>query len=243
MIAFAHIHRTKNVGDRMCTPALYFQFPEAQVFNINDRIPPCDAVIFGGGAIEFAMRGEEGAQRKVEARRRIAWGIGSSQHGTERHPAPPSGLDLIGLREYGRKGGEYVPCVSCMSEHFDKSYDIAHDAVLFVNYDKKLTEPNIQGIPKSYNDGSLAETIAFLASGAVVVTNSYHGAYWATLLGRKVVCLPYSSKFFGYKYPPTMATEETWRDRMREATAYPEALQDCRAHNLSFYNKVQDLLQ
>lgn len=33
------------------------------------------------------------------------------------------------------------------------------------------------------------ETVAFLGSSEVVLTTSYHGLYWATLLGRKVVVL------------------------------------------------------
>ena len=143
MIAFAHISRTRNIGDRVCTPALYFPFLDAQVFHLRAEIPPCEAIIFGGGAIEFAMRGENGIQHTVQAKHRIAWGIGASQLATKRHPPVVQGLDLTGIREYGRTGGEYVPCVSCMSNLFDADYNIEHEAVLFVNYDKKLKEPHI----------------------------------------------------------------------------------------------------
>ena len=43
------------------------------------------------------------------------------------------------------------------------------------------------------------KTIEFIGSGDVVVTNSYHGAYWATLLGKVVVAFPWASKFYGLK--------------------------------------------
>ena len=46
------------------------------------------------------------------------------------------------------------------------------------------------------------DVVAFLGSGAVIVTNSYHGAYWATLLGRPTVLWnPWCSEILLLKYP------------------------------------------
>lgn len=36
---------------------------------------------------------------------------------------------------------------------------------------------------------NLETAVSFLGSSEVVLTTSYHGLYWATLLGRKVIVL------------------------------------------------------
>ena len=47
--------------------------------------------------------------------------------------------------------------------------------------------------------------LEFLGSSEVVVTSAYHGLYWATLLGRKVVVANmFSSKFAAFPYPPAL---------------------------------------
>jgi hypothetical protein len=39
----------------------------------------------------------------------------------------------------------------------------------------------------------------------VIVTSTYHGMFWGTLLQRKVVVVnAFSSKFFTFRYPPAM---------------------------------------
>lgn len=250
MQAFCHIRSTTNVGDLNCSPAPFFNFENPKLFNLGNlikdenHIPPCDAVVFGGGAIEPFLRIDK-IHTRVAARLRVAWGIGTSIHGKSSHGDLVRDLDLIGVREYGREGDgvEYVPCASCMSPLFDKHYDVRHDVVMFVNADERIKRPKIFGIPTLDNTASFEETIAWLGSGEVVVTNSFHGAYWASLLGRKVVCLAYSSKFFGFRYPPILMRDESeWRASLKMAASYDgEALEDARKQNLRFYEKFLEL--
>lgn len=219
----------------------YFEFPDKKEFDVTDEIPDCRAAIFGGGAIEWRLRGE-GIHRKVNAHKRIAWGIGTSTHGKTTHDNVVRDLDLIGVREYGRSGGEYVPCVSCMLPQLDTKHDILYDVALFVNADNKIARPKINGIPTLDNTANLEDTIAWLGRSNIVLTNSYHGAYWATLLGKKVMCFPYSSKFYGFKYAPVMTSAESWRKDLKTAQSYPEALDDCREINKKFYSKVMNMV-
>jgi len=242
MILFAHLRHTKNVGDLACTPYHYFSLPGKKLADINSDLPESDAVIFGGGAIEYTMAGEKGVQHRVKAKRKIAWGVGSSAHGKKTHPAPPKGLDLTGIREYGREGGTYVPCVTCMLPFFDNVPAPETDVVTFFNADSKIAKPEIGDFPTLENVSSLQETLSFLARGETVITNSYHGAYWATLMGRKVVCFPYSSKFYGYKCPPIMSDKDSWQEALPQARAYSEYRDDCRYENLQFFKKVTDLV-
>lgn len=237
--AFAHIRNTPNTGDQKCTPFPYFDFPSSAVFNLDDEIPPCHAVIFGGGAIEPRLR-NDGLHRKVDAKYRIAWGIGTSRSGSKDHGPLVEDLDLCGVRETTRQGGVFVPCASCMDPAFDKDYTIEHSVVAYLHAVKGLAHP-IENLPTANNRTPFEEAIAFLGSGETVVTNSFHGVYWATLLGRKVVCLPFSSKFYGYLHPPTYARSENWLSVLPTAKAWPTALEDCRSLNRAFYRRVMAL--
>jgi exopolysaccharide biosynthesis predicted pyruvyltransferase EpsI len=90
---------------------------------------------------------------------------------------------------------------------------------------------------------SFSRVIEFLASGEVIVTSSYHGAYWGTLLNRRIILInAFSSKFHGFKHQPPLASEGSWKSKLAEARNYPEALAECRGANLRFSEKVRALL-
>ena len=74
----------------------------------------------------------------------------------------------------------------------------------------------------------------------MVVTSSYHGAYWASLMGRRVVMLPFGSKFMSLKYRPPVATSV--QEGVQLAQAFPDALHDARQHTSSFYERVKKLI-
>jgi hypothetical protein len=74
------------------------------------------------------------------------------------------------------------------------------------------------------------------------VTSSSHGAYWATLLGRKVVGIPTSSKFYSLHHPVPLSHPADWQRFMKLARSYPDALEECRAANRTFFTKVMDEL-
>lgn len=244
MLAFVHYKRTPNLGDQMCAPYHYFPFPKHESYHLGDTVPPCDAVIFGGGAIEPMIR-TDGLHKKIEAKARIGWGIGSSRKGRTAHEPLIDDLDLCGVREYGREFGQartvYVPCVSCMAPAFDKHYAVEHETVFYLHgkFDFPL---QVEGPTLNNRAKNLDEAIAFLASGDTIVTNSFHGTYWGILLGKKVVCLPFSSKFYGFKFPPSYCLDGDWKKAKRAAKRYTGALPDSRAANLHFYEMVRSLI-
>lgn len=240
-IAFAHLRRSRNVGDRMCCPGDYFHLGDTAFYDVRDEIPPSDVVIYGGGAIEPRLR-VHGIHRKVQAPVKIAWGVGTSVHGKTKALEVVRDMDLVGVRELGREGTVYVPCVSCMHPIFDETYEPRHEVVLFFNADRKIARPEIHGLPELKNVTDFETAIVFLGSGELVITNSFHGVYWATLLGRRVVCLPYSSKFFGLRFPPAYSTSEDVPNAMRRAQAHPDALADCRRETLAFRDRVVALM-
>jgi hypothetical protein len=249
MISFIHYKNSPNSGDHYSTPAHYFDFPGKKVFHISQLlkglVPESTAAIFGGGSIEPVLRLRK-IHHSISAKYKIAWGVGTSAHGKVTHGPLVDDLDLLGIREYGREasvaGAVYVPCASCMLPQLEKTHEVRHDVVLFVNADEKIAKPAIKGIPTLDNTASIDAILNWFGSADTVVTNSFHGVYWATLMKKKVVCLPYSSKFHGFKFPPVMSDEASWKGAMASATVYSEALEDCRAINQTFYRRVQDLI-
>ena len=247
MIHFSHIRNTPNTGDLVSCPAEYFDFPEHRVENYDAPLNDCHTVIYGGGTMNNWLQGR-GVHPMVHDY--IAWGIGSSRHG-ETEPWPdPHDFKLVGVREWSEEreaAGLWAPCASCMSPLFDNDWPTWRRAVLFVN-----ASPSIQsrypvalgGLPTMDNERPMAEILAFLGSAEVVVTNSYHGCWFAQMLGRKVVCLPYSSKFYGFKYPVEYSDNGglDWKEKSKKASIYPEALVESREASVLFYNRVIDLL-
>jgi len=45
----------------------------------------------------------------------------------------------------------------------------------------------------------LDSIVNHILSGKVVITNSYHGVYWSGLLNRKVIAVPFSTKFYNFR--------------------------------------------
>lgn len=211
-----HLTGTKNIGDEMCSPAHYLPGFTGR-YRIKSQLPDSGVTVWGGGCI--------GPTANQLARRRpgvnIALGVGSTRRGV--HQKPPAfsvdGFDMAGVRDWPPPpGAEWVPCASVLSPLFDDAPDPSKKVV---HYGHKLLSP----MPGVNNDCMDFEAvIKHLASGEEVVTSSYHGMVWATLLGRKVTVKPFGAKFYGWPYE--------WGVR------HDDALSECRAVVLGFWERV-----
>src|SRR5690606_9096957 len=96
---------------------------------------------------------------------------------------------------------------------------------------------------KKTNDNvSFHDALKFLAESQNIITNSYHGAYWGTLLGKRVFLInEINQKTRTFKWPPTICEGNEWQNKKR-APFYPEALEEARETNIKFYQKTIDLL-
>lgn len=251
------IYRTDatNVGDWYCAPSRYFadlRGPELDILQ-SDFATLEGAVILGGGGLiarTFAEPMTALAQRRPALKALIAWGVGESLI-VDRSGGfvPPydgelpdylQPFDLVGVRDYGA-GHRWTPCASCLLPQFDAVRKPSHDIVVYEH--KRIPIP-IDGFPRRTNGGDdIDEALAFLASGELVITNSYHGAYWATLLGRRVIAIPNMSKMYRFKHAPILCRPENWHRHIDVAVTYPEALTECRAANHAFHRDVQALLK
>lgn len=117
-------------------------------------------------------------------------------------------------------GFDVVPCASCMHPAFDVEREPRHKVIRY-SAARRIDLNDGQTPHMTNENGTIEEALAFLASGEKVVTSSYHGAYWAGLLGRQVEVVSWGSKFH---YLPNMN------------------LNECREANRRAYEKVRKLL-
>jgi exopolysaccharide biosynthesis predicted pyruvyltransferase EpsI len=124
-----------------------------------------------------------------------------------------------------------------MHPAFDKQIEPEHEIVVYEN--KQARPLKSHGFPHMSNEGAtMEEAVKFIASGEIVVTSSYHGMYWAALLKRRILVVPFGSKFYERSKMPMVkewtpqraidkSTSMTYgRDRLREARDMNEAMQD-----------------
>lgn len=147
----------------------------------------------------------------------------------------------------------WVPCASCMSPLFQKlratkpTRSIGIYEHLRVPLTPHLGETNrmkakyFGNYPVFSNRGTdLESKLAFIASFETILTNSYHGVYWATLLGRKTVCFPFKNGLFSFRHAPSYFGESGLEAALDLARPHPDALDECRMANLKFY---QDMIE
>lgn len=178
---------------------------------------------------------------------KIIWGAGHNIKGATKQKFPRflRNFDLVGIRDV-TDTYEWVPCASCMHPAFRKQYNVTNDIIWF-EHKKQLIKASDFGdtpIPRFVNTGQNLDLVAeILGSANIVVTNSYHGAYWATILGKRVVVVdPWSSKFNAMKHEPTFARSKDWIPALEEAQSYPNALDECINANEKYWKKVKGML-
>lgn len=250
------IHDPNNLGDQVCNPTDYFHIPDVVKVDAWDLGAWADDkesnMIFGGGGLIHGVLAE--AIRCVNRnpnRKLIAWGLGHNQHGetTNDYGGTLDGFDLIGVRDFKRaalQGWDYVPCASCMSEEFGMKI-LQDDPRDFVSIYSHRETPVSLKAPCSFrcwrNDAErLSSVLRFMSRSEIIITNTYHGAYWAMLLNRGVIIFkPFSSRFYDFEHQPKFCDESNWKDTsvLRTSDGF---LEHCRDLNRKFYEKVKTTL-
>lgn len=260
MILNFSVYPTKNLGDDYSSPVHYFTFGEpvtrvgignTQVF---EKVKNPSAVIIGGGGLvaPFALE----SLRNIFSYYKnkcpiIGWGIGINFHSdklknTDTQTAAEANyeildkFDFLGIRDH-LTAYDWLPCSSCLHPFF--SFDSAPTRE-FVIYEHRDHPIPISEIPKMNNfHNSLKEVVEFFTTAECIITNSYHGVYWATLLNRKVICIPFSTRFMSTKFPPIYISEPgDYKDAAKSAKSYPKAREICIRKNLDFYNRITNMI-
>ncbi len=245
-ISFFHLRNTRNIGDFACSPYDYFDWGDATVCDLREPGQDYDMGVCGGGKIFGGLATQPGIDQGAKAH--IAWGVSTVQNFpiSRKYRRARALCDLIGTRDWGDAHYEFAPCASCMSPLFDRAKAPEHD-VVFYNHAGKTGSQGItipESMPRlSNNCGSLAEALAFIASGRTVISNSYHGVYWAMLMGRRTICIPFSRKFSAYRFAPHYATPKTWLDQLDQGRDAPDMLQICQAATIVFKASVDNFIR
>lgn len=199
----------------------------------------------------------------------IGWGIGSDSLTRKGQvlPGPTRMNDLLGyfdgLDEIGTRifpdGGKYpdsryrwVPCASCLSPLFDdlKSTPAEYRTCVYEHLREPLL-PHISGKSRLWNKvfgphrfltnrgTDLRQKLEFMAKSEFIITNSYHGVYWGTLLAKRVVCVPFKNGLFSFKHAPSYLDQDGLESAMDRAKINFGALDECREANHAFYEEMR----
>jgi hypothetical protein len=245
-----NVYNTPNIGDVASLPMRYFR-ENALMRDVRIPLPAgqlskFDVLIFGGGGMadEFWADKLKDYLKRPREHKVILWGIGHNASSMDKnYPEWLNSADLVGVRDFNREFS-WVPCASCMSPHIERYASTSPLAQYVVYYHHALGPFPSYGYPRAnnYTMRTMEEALAFLSCGETVVTNSYHGAYWGVLLGRKVVCHPICSKFLEMKHPPAFADfNRDWRGVVPKRHRF--ALQECRDANIAFWHRAKELIR
>jgi hypothetical protein len=253
-IHFVYRPADGNVGDMACAPLLYFydffkRYPVLghDVAHVNWlEIGPRDIVILGAtGMFDLVEPFQRNIKRLYETTPNvIAWSVGfNSVYGSV---PVETALDynrfrLIGIRDFGHPSElPYLPCISCLAKELHKSLPVKRKIGIIEN---KAFSPLTEELPheKISNESSLDAITDFIASSEGIFASSYHAVYWATLMGKPVVCMPFSTKFHWLKHKPVFYSGNL-EDDFARAGVYQGALAEAASLNMDFFGRVKEIV-
>jgi hypothetical protein len=215
-----------------------------------------EAVVIGGGGLLGNSYFRNGLKFWTEGPApKILWGAGHNSHDGPTAVADwvPDECDYeqlksfaaVGLRDWVHGFG-WVPCSSCMHpllrEPQGSAYDVVFAMHLELRQNREIMNLILRRAPNSYdvvfNDEPPEIFLGKLRRARLVVTNSYHAAYWATLLKKAVVVIGGGTKVRLFKHAVLTGSPSDWPEVARQATIYPTALEECCDANSDFNASV-----
>ena len=250
MIVFLNIKDKKsnfnNTGDNACSPYLYFDFPFESKHEclVGYEPKPGESCIVGGGGVFMPWHIEHCFPKLQNCPIKIVWGAGVNNHGSNSFDAPKflKNWDMVAMRDRQDVNFfEHVPCPSCMHPALDNPGPPTEEAVIYEHAHYPINGFNY---PRMNNVGdSMSEKVTFIRKGNVVITNTYHGLYWAYLLGRQAILYkPFSNRhLFFYRYSP-MAYDAEQVKKLVKSTIWDDtegiALPQARGKTSDYYRRV-----
>ncbi|MBU3675996.1 MAG: hypothetical protein FGM54_02295 [Chitinophagaceae bacterium] len=260
---FVH-RRDSNLGDQLSAPYLYYAFKEHQVLDICDakaiaKMPQkAQLIIGGGGLIMPYFDAYRAALLARNPSKLVWWGIGErriqnletaylSETAAQASIEPQwfEERHLVGFRQT-TPYYPFLPCVSCkaVAEYREKKPQASHQYPVVYFEHRHVPLPTQTQYPVRNNEGESAHDVfSFLDQAPIVVTNSYHGMYWSTLLGKQVVVLPFSSGLYHNPWPVHYANHQNVSEIIQGLSKLPPEnttkwLKDCIERNDAFYQLV-----
>ncbi len=260
-----HRHDQRNVGDYYCAPHLYFDQLKDKYLDISNArsinpfklksfinsVSNNNLIIGGGGLLNighFKVQMKLFEQLAHQGKKIVIWGAGHNDPGSTKglsvksYDIDISAFDLAGTRDFSL-APEWVPCVSCLHPIFDRNFREDQEIGILMGK-KSAKKPELANkladYPLSSNMTNLEEMISFIGKSHILVTDSYHAMYWGILMGKKVIAIPTTSKFFDFKYKVVISSYDSFKSDLKKPIQYSGVLEECRSINLNFASKVFD---
>lgn len=207
-----------------------------------------DNIIIGGGALfcnnKFIAQMQD-YLNKTSYKRLIVWGVGVDYNlDIDKFKS----ANMMGIREWlpgTDKESQWMPCASVFHPAIKSAMEIkpTKDFLIIDHWKRAKIELPAEHTRVSNNPATIDTIISAIADHRWVITSSYHAAYWATLLNRRVmvVSAPWQAKFDNFRHPPVKAEKFSW-SLLDQARSYPGAYQECLAANEQFKKKFINLI-
>jgi len=252
----------KNAGDLYCSPHLFYNFNDYKVEYTNnwDSIYKSknNIIIFGGGGIIDTNKDRSKYYKNLEKSNfYFHWGSGSNKLNLKEINWKPSPNEIdinddilenfifVGRRDHLKNyydKHEYVPCVSCKIKLLQNNYKIKRKIGIIQHmWLKQIKNLNYPSISVNLGKYNINEIIKFIGESEIIITGSFHGAYWSLLMQKKVIINGnWSSKFNTLKYKPIILSSNIENDIKKCVIPPPEYLKECIELNDKFYHKIKN---
>ena len=251
---FVHRRDADNAGDSWSSPGVYLAntMPVTGIYDYKDLSKvsvsgTIDRLIIGGGGIgaKFLEPVWQFMDR-VQVRNLVVWGT-AWERSREDLDQLAQRANLIGVREWLVDPDwqqRWVPCASayhCGLPRLRKRRPVK-DWLIIDHWKRKPIEFPLACTRISNYRTSMQTILEAIADHHFVLTSSYHGAYWATLLARRAVfcSLPWMPKVDQARWPIPAAETFSWA-MLDHARRYPTALDEALEANRAFEQKVTSL--
>ncbi|MFA6817171.1 MAG: polysaccharide pyruvyl transferase family protein [Lentisphaeria bacterium] len=238
----------QNAGDDACCPYQYFSDLFSAYHCYFHTIPDVDyaciqkgdiVICGGGGLIDLFPDWNACVERLYEITGNvIIWGAGlnsEKREGKIIRSLNLSNMSLVGLRDFGLPF-DFVPCPSCMLPELSYSYPKYREIGIVQHVAYPIDDLSYERIT---NNVDIYTMLNFIGTSAVIVTNSYHAIYWATLMGKKVIIYnTFSTKFDNIRWKHPLYSGNLSEDILK-CDVYKDVLNDCRMRNYAFAKKVK----
>lgn len=254
-ITFYRIIDHRNSGDMLASPKPFFsEFADCQEIDMRHWTPDKGVSVFGGGGILYhelhdILHAAAQARKAGKTGPIIIWGAGENMTNQSclLNPDYLKDFDLSGLRD-GLHGtaSHLVPCASCMLPQLQAGeMTPVFEVVIYDHFGSPIPWGNIAPRLTNHEGVSIQERMNFIASGKIVVTNSYHGAYWAMLMGRRVALVtgpPNASRYHHFPYQPVVIDSPA-QIELANRPQPDDYLADCRQINRDFFFQVMGFVK
>ena len=154
----------------------------------------------------------------------------------------------MGVREWSEDPEwqqTWVPCASayhCALPRLRKSRP-TQDWLIVDHWKRRRIQFPLSATRISNYGTPMQAILEAIAGHHFVLTSSYHAAYWATLLNRRVVFCsrPWTPKVCQSRWPVPAAETFSWA-MLDHAGRYPTALEEALAANRAFHRQVTNLV-